>query len=55
MMATTQRELEWFGPQGYGMFEWRRARGDVDADADTAVASAPVMICAPPYRSAARR
>jgi hypothetical protein len=56
-VATTQRELEWRGPPGYEMFEWRRTRLDVDADAnvDTAVAAVPVMICAPPYRSAARR
>ena len=56
-VATTQRDLEWRGPPGYEMFKWRRTRLDVDADAnvDTAVAAVPVMICAPPYRSAARR
>ena len=56
-VATTQRDLEWRGPPGYEMFEWRRTWLDVDADAnvDTAVAAVPVMICAPPYRSAARR
>ncbi len=56
-VATTQRELEWCGPPDYEMFEWRRARLDVDADVnvDSAEAAVPVMIYAPPYRSAARR